>query len=290
MAEITMETIKKLREITGAGIMDCKKALAKVEGDFEKAQEILRQKGAEKAEKKKDRATNSGIIETAVTETAAAVVELNCETDFVAKNDIFKGLAKEFAQAVANAEGAELTFETLPAAVAETIKTKLAEAIGKIGENMSLKRCVKISFGENGKVASYVHMGGKIAVLAEIEAASKEAAAAPETAELAKDIAMQVAAQCPKLVRREEFTEEELNKQKQLIADLAKEENPNKPANIVERIAGGKLEKYFQSACLVDQIFIKDSSKNIATLVKEVSKKVGAELTVKRFVRFSLGE
>lgn len=290
MADITMENIKKLREVTGAGIMDCKKALAKAEGDFEKAQEILRQKGAEKAEKKKDRATNSGLIETAIVGGSAAMVELCCETDFVAKNDIFKGLAKEFADMVVSSGDQEFTIENLPDSIKAAQQSKLAEAIGKIGENMTFRRCVKISFGETGKVASYVHMGGKIGVLVELGTPSKEIADAAETAELAKDIAMQIAAQYPRLVRREDFSEDELAKQKKMIAELAAEENPKKPANIVERIANGKLEKFFQSACLVDQAFIKDPSKNVAQLVKEVSKKVGGEIVVKRFVRFSLGE
>lgn len=290
MADITTENIKKLREVTGAGIMDCKKALSKAEGNFEKAQEILRQKGAEKAEKKKDRATNSGIVKTFVKGNSGVIIELNCETDFVAKNESFQGLADAIARMLMDVEENSVSADALPESVKAKLQESLSEAIGKIGENMSLRRCQKLSFAGNGKITDYVHMGGKIGVLVELTASSKEAADSPVVAELAKNLAMQIAAQAPRLVSRDCFTEEELNKQKALINELAAEENPNKPANIVERIANGKLEKYFQSACLVDQIYIKDSSLNIAQLLQKVSKEAGGDIKVKRFVRFSLGE
>ena len=289
MAEITTENIKKLREITGAGIMDCKKALSKAEGDFEKAQEILRQKGAEKAEKKKDRATNSGLVKTLVNEKGGVIIEVNCETDFVASNEEFKAMTDEIAQELIGLDEKDVNIETMPAEAKEKVNAKVTALIGKIGENMSLKRCLKFAVPENGLVTSYVHMGGKIGVLIALSSTA-EAIKAPETAVLAKDLTMQIAAQAPKRICRECYTAEELEKQKKLIQELAAEENPKKPANIVERIANGKLEKFFEAECLVDQMFIKDPSKKVAELIKEVSKKVGGEIKVERFVRYCLGE
>ena len=283
-SNVSSELVKKLRDLTNAGIMDCKKALEKTEGDIEKAQEILRQRGAEKAEKKKDRTTNNGKIEVYVTaDGAGALIELNCETDFVAKNEMFQELAKDITK-----QAAETAPESLEALLAlpfakdnsKTIESVLKELIGTIGENMSVRRFVTYT----GKLGAYIHMN-KIGVLVELDCEDGF-----DFQALAKDLAMQIAAQSPEFISREHIPAESIEKQKAIIRQLVIDENSKeakpKPENIVEKIAVGRFDKYCQSACLLEQPFIKDQNKTIADVIKEAGKNV----SVKRFVKYSLGE
>ncbi len=281
---ISSELVKQLREITNAGIMECRNALIKCEGDMDKAQEILRQRGAEKAEKKKDRTTNSGKIEAYVNADGTGVLmELNCETDFVAKNEMFHELARDIAL-----QTAETSPESVEALLTQpfikdkskTVDGILKEAIGKIGENMSVRRFARFT----GKIESYIHMS-KIGVLVELGCEDGF-----DFHPLAKDIAMQIAAQAPEFISREDIPAEMVEKQKAVIKQLVIDENSKeakpKPENIVEKIAVGRFDKYCQSACLLEQAFIKDQNKTIADVIKEAGKNV----SVKRFVRYSLGE
>lgn len=282
---IPSELVKKLRDITNAGIMDCRKALIKVEGDLEKAQEILRQKGAEKAEKKKDRATNSGKIEAYIHEDGAGVlIELNCETDFVAKNEMFQELSKDIALQTAQTSPKsleELLAQPFIKDNSKTVEDVLKEVIGTIGENMSVRRFERYT----GKLESYIHMS-KIGVLVELECADDF-----DFHTLGKDLAMQIAAQSPKYISKEHIPAEIAEKQKEIITQLAIDDNKKdakpKPENIVvEKIAPGRYDKWCQSVCLLEQAFIKDQNKTVADVVKEA----GKNISVKRFARYALGE
>ncbi len=273
---ITASQVKELREKTGAGMMDCKKVLTETNGDEEKAIELLRERGIAKAAKKSDRIAAEGLVDTYISEDGkvGVVVEVNAETDFVAKNDEFKSFVKDVAKQVAEKDPADVEALLEQTSIAEpdkTVKEVLTNKIATIGENMSIRRFER--FETNNLLESYIHGDGKIAVLVEIENG---------TTELAKDICMQIAAARPEYLDRDAVPAERLAKEMEILKAQAM--NEGKPEAIAEKIVQGRLGKFYSEICLVEQEFVKDSDIKVGKLVADK----GAKIV--RFARFEKGE
>lgn len=287
MAEITAQAVKTLREITGAGMMDCKKALAEAGGDPERAVEVLRERGLAKATKRAGRETSEGTIALSLAGPAGALVELGCETDFVAKTADFQALAESLAAAVA-ADPSIDGSEALQDADLEGRKARdvVAETAGKVGENIVPKRVASLRVDGAGLAGGYVHAGGKLGVLVGLRTeASGDALNA-----LAKDLAMHVAAADPSpvAVDRDGVAEELVAKERELLARQAQQEG--KPEKVVEKIVEGRLRKFFGEVCLLEQPFVKDPDQNVGALLEKASEQLGSPISVTGFVRFRLGE
>ena len=286
---ITAGMVKELREMTGAGMMDCKKALTETNGDMDAAVEFLRKNGQAKAEKKAGRIAAEGIVKTGVRDDKmAAIVEVNSETDFVAKNDEFQGFVEAVVNQIADSDAADMdTFmaEAWAADASKTVKDALVEKIAVIGENLNIRRFEKVS-AENGCVVSYIHGGGRIGVLV----AADTDVVNDEIKTCLKNVAMQVAAMSPKYVSRDEVSQEFMDHEKEILLAQAKKENPEKPDNIIEKMIIGRLNKEMKEICLLDQVYVQDSDLTVAKYVDKVAKENGANLTVKKFVRFETGE
>ncbi|MBX7097327.1 MAG: translation elongation factor Ts [Myxococcaceae bacterium] len=291
MAEISATMVKDLREKTGAGMMDCKKALAESGGDFTKAEEWLRKKGISKAASKGSRVAAEGLIGALVEPRLGVLVEVNCETDFVARNPDFVALTTEAAAHVAKSNPADVAAMLEQGWVKDSAKkTKdvLTEKVAKIGENITVRRFVRYEAQANSALGAYVHSNGRLAVLVELGTPSEAAARSEDVVSLAKELAMQVAGVKAQYVSREQVPADVLEKEKEIYkAELAA---AKKPEAIWDKILQGKLEKFYEGVCLVDQIWVKDDKKKIKNLVGEVGKKVGGELTVRRFARLEVGE
>ena len=290
---ITASMVKELREQTGAGMMDCKKALTETDGDFEKAIEFLREKGLATAQKKAGRIAAEGIVSTTIKDgdKVAAIVEVNAETDFVAKNEVFRNYVKEVVEQAADTEAADIeAFKAEPWALdtSMTVADKLAAMIAKIGENMNIRRFEKV-VSEDGVVVSYIHAGGKIGVLVEAKTDSNTDA----VKEALKNVAMQIAALNPKYVSTDEVPEDYKEHEKEILMAQAKNDpkNANKPENIIEKMIAGRLSKELKEVCLLEQEYVKAENKEtVAKYLEAVSKEVGSEVTLKRFIRFETGE
>ena len=272
--KITAAMVKELRDLTGVGMMDAKRALVEVEGHLENAIDLLREKGMAKAGKKNDRIAAEGLANVAVNGNVAAIVEINSETDFVAKNELFQNLVKEVAELIAANKPADMDAAMAIKTEKGTIETDLIEAQTVIGEKISFRRFEIVEKGDNDAFGGYLHMGGKIAVLTTLEGTTDE--------EAAKDVAMHVAAINPRYVTKDEVSAEELEHEKKVLTEQAL--NEGKPANIVEKMVMGRMSKFLAEVCLVDQPFVKDPD---MTVEKYAASK-GA--TVKGFVRFEVGE
>ena len=274
MAQITAAIVKELRERTGAGMMDCKKALVATEGDMEKAIDFLREKGLSQAAKKAGRVAAEGAVVAYVAEDGktGAIVEVNCETDFVGKNENFQALAKSIAELIVKTNPADVDTLLASELDGKAVKDVVTEAIAKIGENISVRRFVRFESAE-GKVYSYIHAGGKIGVLVDMKGGDLE---------LGKDIAMQVAAANPQYLDRTEVPASELEHEKDILTEQAR--NEGKPEKIIEKMVLGRINKYYKDVCLVDQEFIKDGDLTISKLLKSKNAEVA------RFARFQLGE
>jgi elongation factor Ts len=285
--QITSEMVKTLRERTGAGLMDCKAALTAAGGDMEGAVDHLRKKGLAAAAKKASRIASEGVACAWVEGNAGTLVEINCETDFVAKTDDFAALAKETAVHV-NTKGPMDVEEalTLPAG-GGPLGERFTEMVAKIGEKLSFRRFARfeIPAGTPGMIVPYIHAGGKIGVLVSVAGAGPSDGA---VARLAKDLAMQVAAANPTYVSRNDVPSDVVEHEKSIYRDQAKASG--KPDKILDKIADGKLEKYFGDFCLLEQAFIKDPDRKVGQLLAEAGKAAGAEITVRGFVRFQVGE
>ncbi len=294
---ISASTVKELREKTGAGMMDCKKALEENGGDMEKAVDWLRQKGLSKAAKKAGRATSEGLIGCRVAEGAksAVLVEVKCETDFVSRGDKFQDFVKnittqvEKSAPVGQGVGESLLAEKYYGDPSRKVQDVLNDAIATIGENMVLGRYVKMEMtsGVNGMIGSYLHSNGKIAVLVELTADNAGAAASEDFRGLAKNIAMQIAAASPLGVSQDSLAPELLEREREVYRQKAREEG--KPENIVDKIAEGAVKKYCKEVCLLEQPYIRDDKTTVSDLVASVSKSIGSPIGVTRFVRIQLG-
>ena len=290
---VTASMVKELREMTGAGMMDCKKALSATDGDFDKAIEFLREKGLATAEKKAGRIAAEGLVATTIKDgdKVAAIVEVNAETDFVAKNEVFQTFAKEVVEQAADTDAADIDAfkaEKWALDTSMTVDEKLAAMIAKIGENMNIRRFEKI-VSEDGIVVSYIHAAGKIGVLVEAKTESND----ERVKEALKNVAMQVAALNPKYVSTDDVPEEYKEHEKEILIAQAKNDpkNANKPENIIEKMITGRLAKELKEICLLEQEYVKAENKEtVAKYLEMVSKEVGTPVELKRFVRFETGE
>ncbi|HMN26356.1 MAG: elongation factor Ts [Ignavibacteriaceae bacterium] len=282
---ITAAQVNELRQKTGAGMMDCKKALTEADGDFEKAIELLRKKGAAIASKRADKSANEGIVVAKVSTDykKAAMIEVNCETDFVAKSDDFIKLANEIVDVTYNSEqsDAKKLLESN-----KSLSEKIVDVMGKVGEKIELSR-VLTEKADNGLIVDYIHMGSKLGVLVKFDNVSGDS---DELVEIGKNIAMQVAAMNPICVYREEVPTETIEKEIDIYKELARKEG--KPENILEKIATGKLNKFYSENCLFEQAYIKDStsSKTVGNLIEDYNKKNASQAKISLFKRFHLGD
>ena len=285
---VTASMVKELREMTGAGMMDCKKALNETNGNMDEAIEFLRKNGQAKAEKKAGRIAAEGIVMAEVKEDkAAAIVEVNSETDFVAKNADFQAYVKAVVNQALTTKAAnmdEFMAEAWNEDAAKTVKDVLTEKIAVIGENLNIRRFEKVE--TEGCVVSYIHGGGRIGVLVEADTDVVNG----EIKACLKNVAMQVAAMSPKYVSRDEVDQDFLEHEKEILLAQAKKENPNKPDNIIEKMIIGRLNKEMKEICLLDQVYVQDSDLTVAKYVEKVAKENGANVAVKKFVRFETGE
>ncbi len=279
MAEITAGMVKELREKTDAPMMECKKALSEAHGDMEKAEEILRVKLGSKASKAAGRIAAEGVVATFIGGDLklGSIVEVNCETDFVARTDDFQSLVSLAAQEVLSGGDAAISNSK--------ITDRVAELSGKIGEKILVRRAKKIQ-STGGSLFSYVHANQKLGIVIEIAAGKDASKSNPAFEALGKDLAMQVAASNPICVVRAEVSTATIEREKAIY----REEVKGKPENIVEKIITGKLDKYYQTVCLTEQVFIKDDKKSVKALVEEVGKQLGDTLQIKQFTRYQLGE
>ena len=282
---ISAQDVKSLRDRTGAGMADCKKALEDAGGDINGAIEILRKKGAATAAKRADKAANEGVVATAVSDDhkRGAIVEINCETDFVARNEEFSTFARKLAKAIL--EGNPTNNEELNALKIGdiTVETALHELLGKFSERIEVRRFALIAT-DDGYVTEYVHHGDKLGVLIELSAAGDT----ERTNGLARDVAMQVAAMNPSYVNRTEIPQSIIEKEREIYTEQTAAEG--KKPEIAEKIVANRVEKFFGDVCLVEQSFVKDSAKTIKDILAEFGKAEGTEVDVRRFIRFNLGE
>jgi elongation factor Ts len=287
MANISAQMVKELRERTGAGMMDCKAALAETDGDPEKALDLLRKKGLAKAAKKAGRVAAEGLIGAAVTGTKGCVVEVNSETDFVARNDLFQGLVKMIADVSLDA-GSDIEKIKQAKAGSISVADAIADTIAKVGENMTLRRASCLSVGK-GAVASYVHSSvsdglGRIGVLVGLESTGD----AEELKRFGRQLAMHVAAANPQALDPAGLDPEVVRREKEVLADKYKAQG--KPANVIDKIVESGLRTFYKEVCLLDQEYIHPPNPSVAQAVKEAEGKVGAPVQVTGFVRYAVGE
>ena len=267
---VTAKDVKELREMTGVGMMDCKKALVECEGDKDKAIDYLREKGIAKAAKKAGRIASEGVVAAASDGKTACIVEINSETDFVAKNENFLALVKKIAEHIVACKPADMDALNASQMDGKTVAEVMTEAVASIGEKLSLRR-FEVYTTEDGQLATYIHMGGKIGVIVELSGGD---------ATLGKDVAMQIAAAKPQCIGREDVDQEALAHEREVLRKQALEEG--KPEKIVEKMVDGRINKYYKEVCLVEQEFVKDSDKTIKDIL--------AGVEVRRFARFEMGE
>jgi len=275
MSAISKDDVLNLREKTGAGLIDCKRALVESNGDIDEAISILRKKGVASAAKKAGRDAGEGIVAQCLSEDRCKgiLVEVNCETDFVAKNDDFVSFASDVArQLLANPDA--------------DLEAQRTEQVAKIGENIRISRSSTLAPNTTGLVESYVHTGGKVAVLLTLGCSTSEAVNSENVKLLAKDLCMHIAATSPVCVSRDEVPADLVAKEKEIA--LAQAEG--KPPQAIEKIVQGKLDKYFANSCFLEQSFVKDPDHSIKGLLEKTGKEIGAELSVEKFVRFQVGE
>ncbi len=287
MANITAQMVKELRESTGAGMMDCKAALTETNGEMTAAQDWLRKKGLSKAAKKAGRVAAEGLIGVLVTGTKGVVVEVNSETDFVARNDLFQGLVKMIA-GVALSAGTDVEKIKAAKVGSITVADAIADTIAKIGENMTLRRAASLSV-KQGAVGSYVHNSvvdglGKIGVLVALESAGK----ADELVSLGRMVAMHVAASNPQAIEASGLDPAVVAREKGVLADKFKQQG--KPANVIEKIVESGLKTFYKEVCLLEQAYVHDDKKTVAQALKEAEGKVGGAIKITGFVRYALGE
>ena len=287
---ITAAMVKEIRELTGAGVMACKNALVETDGNQEEAIEVLRKKGEATAVKKSGRIAAEGIVYTAVKDGKAAIVEVNSETDFVAKNEKFQTFVANVADQIIDSDAADLDAfmeEPWKLDTAKSVKDELVSQIAVIGENMNIRRFEKIT--SDGVIVSYIHAGGRIGVLVEADAPKD-----PAVEEALKNVAMQVAALNAKFVSQDEISDEYKEHEKAILLEQIKNDpkESQKPEKVINGIIMGRLNKEFKEVCLLDQVYVKaeDGKQSVAKYLEEVSKQVGATVTLKKFVRFETGE
>ncbi|MGA2244713.1 MAG: translation elongation factor Ts [Verrucomicrobiota bacterium] len=278
MADITATMVAKLREMTGVGMMECKKALVAAKGDLDAAVDLLRKSGAASAAKKATREAREGVITQYIAPggQSGVLVEINCETDFVARNEAFRAFADDIARKIAANPQANLEADR-------------EAAVGKMGENIKITRHARLDVSGNGLVAAYIHTGAKVGVLVEVGAGKAETVSTDDFKQLVKDITLQIAAGFPHAVSREQVPPAVVAKEREIAAQS--DRLKGKPAAAMEKILAGVLDKFFQTYCLVDQGFVKRNSEvSVREHVAQIAKQLGDEITIRRFVRFQVGE
>jgi len=276
MAEITAAAVAKLREMTNAGMMDCKKALTEANGDMNLAVDILRKKGAATATTKGTREAREGVVAQYIAPGGrlGVLVEVNCQTDFVARNDMFRAFADDVAKQLAVDSKADF-------------ESQRVEMVAKIRENIQIPRHSRMEVSGNGMIAAYIHTGAKVGVLVEVGAGKEATIPDDDFKQLVKDITLQIAAGHPFVVSREHVAADVVAKEKEIASEQVK----NKPPQAIAKIVEGKLEKFYQTYCLVDQGFVKQNSEiSVKEHIGSVAKRLGDEITIRRFVRFQVGE
>ena len=290
MAEISASLVKELRDKTNAGMMECKNALKETEGDVDEAIKFLRERGAIKAAKKADREAKEGIVSANIDaeSRSGVLVEVNCETDFVAKNDNFKTFVSELTDAVAGSDASDVesanSISKDEGSLDDFVKAKVIE----LGENLQFRRMVRYDVEGSGVVASYIHLGGKVGVLLEVNCGKAESASNDSFRELVKDLTLHIAASSPAGIGRDEISSDLVEAEKDLFRKQM--EDSDKPPEIMEKIIEGKLGKFYSTVCLLEQGFIKDPDQTISDLLAAKGKDLDDELTVRRFARFGVGE
>ena len=290
---ITASMVKELREMTGVGMLDCKKALAETDGDMEKAVEYLREKGLAASEKKAGRIASEGLCLSYLTDDkkTGVVVEVNSETDFVAKNPVFREYVLQVAEQIAGSQAADvdaLLTETWKFDTSLSVAEALSSKVAVIGENLKIRRFEKYELKEAGTIVSYIHGGGRIGVM--IELACDNATESVE--EMGKNIAMQIAALNPQFISVDDVPAEFVAKEKEILTQQAMNDpkNASKPANIIEKMIEGRLNKEMKEICLVEQPYVKDGDLTVKKYIESVAKEAGASISIKRMVRFETGE
>jgi elongation factor Ts len=278
MSELVIDAqmVKTLREKTNAGLMECKRALAETKGDLEAAIDLLRKKGAASAAKKADREAKEGVIAQHIAQggKVGVLAEVNCETDFVAKNDSFRSFSDLIAGKLAENPATDLEADRVA-------------AVQKLGENILIRRSSRLEVQGSGTIASYIHTGGKVGVLVEVGATKDTTVQSEDFKQLVRDLTLQIAAASPVCVSRESVPKALADREREVYRGQVP---PGKPANIIEKIVDGKMDKFFSSVCLVDQSFIKNPDLSISQLIAEKNKALGESISVRRFVRFAVGE
>ena len=286
----TAKDVMALRELTQAGMMDCKKALTECEGDFDKAKDYLREKGLAAAAKKAGRIAAEGIVSSYYCAecSVAVVIEVNCETDFVAKTDDFHDYVAKLAEQVGKENPADVDALLAQKAIYApglTVSDTLNEMVAKIGEKISIRRFTRYE----GVVDTYIHLGGRIGVMIDLDApvALKDNA---ELRQVAHDVSMHIAAARPTYLKREDVPADELEHEKEINRNIALNEEKPKPAAVIEKMLTGRIEKFYKEICLLEQLFVKDTALSITQVLDKLSKDIGAKVTVKQFVRYEMGE
>ena len=286
----TAKDVMTLRELTQAGMMDCKKALTECDGDFEKAKDYLREKGLAAAAKKAGRIAAEGVVGSYVCAECGVgvIIEVNCETDFVAKTDDFQAFVAKLAEQVGKENPADVDALLAQKAIYASglsVSDTLNEMVAKIGEKISIRRFTRYE----GIVDTYIHLGGKIGVLVDVDAPAtlKDNA---ELKQVAHDIAMHIAAAKPSYLNREEVPAEEVEHEKEINRNMALNEEKPKPAAVIEKMLVGRIEKFFKEVALLEQLFVKDTSLSITQVLEKAGKDLGAKITIKRFTRYEMGE
>ena len=276
--EITAAMVKALRDETGLGMMECKKALVETNGDKQAAFKVLRERGLAIAGKKAERVAKDGRVACEIYDSGktGAMIEVNCETDFVARNASFQAFMKELIQTAKTVDDGQL---------AETVKDQVAAKIAEIGENIVVRRNVKYSVQGTGLIAGYVHLGDKVGVLVEVGCTKPESIASEIFRDAAKDVTLHIAASNPAYLQRSDVPADVLQAEREIFAKQVE----GKPANIIQKIVDGKLEKFYQQNCLVEQAFVKDADQTVTEMLKARGAALGDTLSIRRFVRYQVG-
>lgn len=285
----TNKDVMKLREQTGVGMMDCKKALVETDGNFDEAVKYLREKGMASAAKKASRVAAEGLVKCLISDDkkTGVAIEINCETDFVARSDQFVALVDNLANHVLHSSAAtvdEMLTENYYADASKTVSVLIAEATAAIGEKISLRRFTKFALTDVGLVASYIHMGGKIGVLAELRSDANQS----DLQELAFNICMQIAASKPTVIAIEDCDPSALEAEREILTVQAR--NEGKPEAVISKMVEGRIHKYYKEVCLLEQEYVRESSLSVKQVIKDVEKSTGSAITVTRFVRYEMGE
>jgi len=277
MAQITADMVKELRDATNVSMMECKHALVEASGDIAKATKLLREKGIAVAAKKASRTANQGLIASVITDDGkiGSLIEVNCETDFVARNQSFQALVAQLAKKACATD----------ANLADEVKAEVTAKIAEIGENIVVRRNIRYALGGTGKIASYIHLGGKVGVLIEVNCAKAETVTNSVFGELVKDLTLQIAASSPRFLVANDVPADVIAAEREIYAKQMKD----KPAQIVGKIVDGKIKKFYTESCLMDQPFVKEPKQSISQLVAAKNKEFGETITVKRFVRYQVG-